>query len=161
MLAGLQIVAIRAPCARLSGAREARTEDGASELDAFLDSQPQNFALLEDLALTNMSLGDKAAVFEMCQRAEQESPTTTDAMYGSFAVEVIARVAAGLKEPDRALEALKKLQSVPYRGPLVWVRPLTPALLRLDPMFDSLRADPRFQKLITFFSKSGMPKSDP
>ena len=26
--------------------------------------------------------------------------------------------------------------------------PLTPALLRLDPMFESLRKDPRFQKLV-------------
>ena len=73
------------------------------ELEAFLDSQPQNFALLEDLALTNMSLGDKVSAFEMCKRAEQANPTTTDAMYGPFATEVLARVAAGLNEPESRL----------------------------------------------------------
>jgi hypothetical protein len=50
-------------------------------------------------------------------------------------------------EPDRAIPALQKVLSIPYAG-LAGNVPLTPALLRLDPMFDLIRDDPRFQKLV-------------
>jgi serine/threonine protein kinase/Flp pilus assembly protein TadD len=122
--------------------RRARTE-----LEPFLKEQPDNYLLIGDLALVNMGLGDKAAAFALSEQAMNVLPLEKDAVDGPAPIEVFARVAAQLREPDRAIAALQKLLSIPSEGALAWRGPLTPALLRLDPMFDPLRNEQRFQKM--------------
>ena len=62
-------------------------------------------------------------------------------------IEILARVVVQMGEPERSIAALEKLLSMPGQGALAENGPLTPALLRLDPIWDPVRADPDFQKL--------------
>ena len=90
---------------------------------------------------------------EGIKRTEDVDPFDSRSHHGGQAGQVLpagratTRVAAQTGEPDRALAAIQKLLSIPYSGPMTRQLPLTPALLRLDPMFDPLRNDLRFQKL--------------
>ena len=130
-----------------AGARESWRQ-ARSEMEPFLKEQPENYSLIGDLALINMCLGDKASAFALSERAIAANPIEKDAVTGPVPIEILARVAARMGEPDRAIAALQKLLSIPYSGAFAFGVPLTPALLRLDPMFDPLRKDPRFQKLV-------------
>ena len=104
------------------GARESWGQ-ARTELESFLKEQPENIVLIGDLALTNMALGDNTAATTLAERAIAMMSIEKDALTGPRPLDILARVAARANPP------------------------LTPALLRLDPMFEPLRKNPRFQKL--------------
>ena len=133
---------------------EATLRQARSELESFLKDQPENYSLIGVLALTDVGLGDKAAAWSLMERTMAALPMEKDHLLGPLPLDIFARVAAQTGEHDRALGALQVLLSTPYAGPMPENVPLTTSLLRLDPMFDLLRRDPRFEKLLASVSAS-------
>jgi TolB-like protein/class 3 adenylate cyclase/Tfp pilus assembly protein PilF len=117
------------------------------ELEKYLPELGNNYATLDDFALLYMELDDKAKALDFAQRAMAANPIEKDTVRGPLPLEIYARVCARFGETDRAMTALEKLLSIPYDGAMGTSAPLTPALLRLDPMFEPLHNNPRFQKL--------------
>ena len=135
---------------QLSGdttAAETNLQQASRELAAQLKDQADNWSLIDELALVEALLGHKEEALRLADKAIALLPISKDAMDGPGQWEILARVAAITGERDRALSALEKILPLPYESLLAMNLPLTPALLRLDPMFDQIRSLPRFQRL--------------
>ena len=99
---------------------------------------PDDFAFVINLAFVHIGLGDKEAALREAERAV--AVTANDTLYLPQLQVLVAQVHAQFGDADAALRDLPRLLQTPASD-------ITPAQLRLDPIWDSIRKDPRFQRL--------------
>jgi hypothetical protein len=92
------------------------------------------------LALIDAQLGEKEKAIQEGQAACDMLPPTKDALVGVELIINLARIYALTGEKDLALKQLEIVSKIP-RGPSY-------GELRLDLEWDSLRGDPRFEKIV-------------
>ncbi len=92
------------------------------------------------LGLALAYLGRKEEAIREAEREAGVHRITRDAYSGPYYQHLQARIYMLVGDPEKALDKLEPLLKIPYF--------LSPGWLRIDPNFDTLRRNPRFQKLV-------------
>jgi TolB-like protein/predicted Zn-dependent protease len=114
----------------------AREKLEAKVADNHSDASP-----LADLAIADAGLGRKEEAIREGRQAVEIQPITKDSLNGPRCVRNLALVYAWTGDRDRALEQLEKVATLPGYGP-------TYGDLLLNPCWDELRGDPRFERIV-------------
>jgi tetratricopeptide (TPR) repeat protein len=126
---------------------KAAAEQARSTLEPISKEQPDNAFIAAALAVAYAILDEKDSALKEAERAITLLPSSKDRLSGPGFEENLALVEMIIGENSRAISILTRLLQTPYGGWLYSPAPITPALLKLDPIWDPLRADPAFQKL--------------
>jgi TolB-like protein/Tfp pilus assembly protein PilF len=126
---------------------KASAEQARNTLEPLRKEQPDNASVAAALAVAYAMLDERESALNEAQDAITLVPSSKDRLSGPGFEENLAIVEMIIGENGRAISTLTRLLQTPYGGWLYSPAPITPALLRLDPIWDPLRADPAFQKL--------------
>jgi tetratricopeptide (TPR) repeat protein len=109
-------------------------------LEAQLKDTPGDPQRRVFLGMVLAYLGQKADAVREGERGSALLPIQRDAFAGTYLRHQLARIYLLVGEKDKALDVLEPLLRMPYY--------LSPGWLRIDPSFEPLRGNPRFEKLI-------------
>ena len=123
-------------------------EQARKTLEPLCKNQPDNDFAATCLSQAYAVLGDKNSALKEAERAIALKPSAQYAVSSPGLNENLALIRTIIGENTGAISILAPLLEVPYSGgSSLYGTPITPALLRLDPTWDPLRADPAFRKL--------------
>jgi TolB-like protein/Flp pilus assembly protein TadD len=127
----------------------AQAEFGHARLvsEKLLHEAPEDSARHGQHGIILAMLGQKDEAIAEGKRGVELLPESQDALDGPQATATLAQIYAWTGEPDEAFRLLDHLLAVPSN--------LTVPMLKLDPAWDPLRQDPRFQALIDKYSPKG------
>jgi serine/threonine-protein kinase len=109
-------------------------------VEADLVTASDDAKVIAMLGLVHASRGRHEDAITAGRRAVDLLPTSKDAYDGPLIAAKLAVIYAQAGQSDRAIELLTDLVAIP-NGP-------TPGTLRIEPEWDPLRGDPRFEKLL-------------